>query len=236
MADFETIVNHVAHLLKQGGWFMLLLYLMGQAGWMITLQRWWSYRAIPVPREGWMNRAVGRSLSASTSADTAEDVSRRLIDAVGGRGPFADLARELAAVKNDGEAALVRKAREHVGALGYSVNRGLGTIAAFAAAAPMMGLAGTISGVMVTFGVITLYGAGNPAMMAGGIAEALMVTEAALVIAIPLVVLHDRLQARADRIESEAVAAATTLIRAYTGRSTISDGAASAARVQGGPA
>ena len=79
----------------------------------------------------------------------------------------------------------------------------------------MVGLAGTVSGVMVTFGVITVYGAGNPAMMAGGIAEALMVTEAALVIALPLVLLLDRLQARADAIESEAVAAATALIRAY---------------------
>jgi len=219
MADLGTITDHVAHLLKQGGWFMLLLYLMGQAGWMITLKRWWSYRAIPVPRDGWMD-----------SAATPEDVSRRLIDSVGGRGPFADLARELAAVRHDGEAALVRKAREQVSALGHGVNRGLGSIAALAAAAPMMGLAGTISGVMVTFGVITLYGAGNPAMMAGGIAEALMVTEAALVIALPMIVLHDRLQARADRIENEAVAAATTLIRAYTGKS------ATPAPAEGGPA
>ena len=51
-------------------------------------------------------------------------------------------------------------------------------------------------------------------MMAGGIAEALMVTEAALVIALPLILLHDRLQARADKIEAEAVATATALIRA----------------------
>jgi len=211
MADLGTIVDHVWHLLQQGGWFMLILYIMGQVGWMMALGRWWTYRSIPVPPAGWAD--------ASSSNTMPEDLERRLIESVGGRGPFADLARTLAAVRDEGETALVRKGREFIGHLGHSLNHQLGTIAAFASAAPMMGLAGTVSGVMVTFGVITQYGAGNPAMMAGGIAEALMVTEAALVIALPLILLHDRLQARADRIESEAVAAATALIRAYTGSS-----------------
>lgn len=206
MADLETIVAHVWHLLQQGGWFMLILYVMGHVGWMLALGRWWSYRAITVPREGWSDRP----------AASGDELNRRLVEAVGGRGPFAELARGLSAVKAEGEAALVGKAREFITRFGHGLNTRLGTIAALAAAAPMMGLAGTISGVMATFAVITQYGAGNPAMMAGGIAEALMVTEAALVIAIPLIVLHDRLQARADRIESEAVAAATALIRAYT--------------------
>jgi biopolymer transport protein ExbB len=202
MADLATIANHIGYLLRQGGWFMLILYAMGQVGWMLALNRWWSYRAIPVPPADWENRP-----------GSPED---RLAQSVGGRGLFAELARELAASRHDGEAALVRKARAILGKAGHGLNASLGTIAALAAAAPMMGLAGTISGVMGTFAVITQYGAGNPSMMAGGIAEALMVTEAALVIAIPLIILHDRLQARADRIENEAVAAATALIRAYT--------------------
>lgn len=206
MADFGTIVDHVWYLLRQGGWFMLVLYVMGQVGWMLALARWWSYRGIRVPAAGWSDAGPA----------TRDEMERRLIDSVEGQGPFADLARSLAAVRHEGETALVRKAREFIGRFGHNLNTRLATIAALAAAAPMMGLAGTISGVMVTFGVITQYGAGNPAMMSGGIAEALMVTEAALVIALPLILLHDRLQARADRIESEAVAAATALIRSYT--------------------
>jgi len=208
MADFGTIVDQVWHLLQQGGWFMLILYVMGQVGWMLALARWWNFRAIPVPDAGWSDTGAG---SAS-----GEEMERRLIESVGGQGPFADLARGLGAVKHEGETALVRRAREFIAHFGHNLNTRLGTIAALAAAAPMMGLACTVSGVMVTFGVITQYGAGNPAMMSGGIAEALMVTEAALVIALPLILLHDRLQARADRIESEAVAAATALIRGYT--------------------
>lgn len=206
MAGLESIVAHVWDLLRQGGWFMLILYLMGQAGWMLALARWWSYREITVPPSNW----------SETPAASGDELNRRLVEAVDGRGPFAELAHGLSAVKHEGESALVGKAREFMARFGHGLNTRLSTIAALAAAAPMMGLAGTISGVMATFAVITQYGAGNPAMMAGGIAEALMVTEAALVIAIPLIVLHDRLQARADRIESEAVAAATALIRAYS--------------------
>ena len=69
---------------------------------------------------------------------------------------------------------------------------------------------------MATFRVITSYGVGNPSMMAGGIAQALMVTEAGLVVAFPLLLLHDALHKRADAIESDSVAGATTLIRLYS--------------------
>jgi biopolymer transport protein ExbB/TolQ len=56
-------------------------------------------------------------------------------------------------------------------------------------------------------------------MMAGGIAQALMVTEAGLVVAFPLLICHDQLRKRADHIEDAAVAGATRLIRMYGGKS-----------------
>lgn len=228
MADLGTITDHVWYLLRQGGWFMLILFAMGQVGWYLALERWWAYRRITVPGENW-SRGEGAG-----PAPSPEELERRLVASVGERGFFPDLMRQLSAVRGEGETALVRKAREIIADAGHGLNRHLGTIASLAAAAPMMGLAGTVSGVMVTFEVITLYGAGNPAMMAGGIAEALMVTEAALVIALPLILLHDRLQTRADAIESEAVATATELIRAYTQQA---DGMRSASsRAEGGPA
>jgi biopolymer transport protein ExbB/TolQ len=138
------------------------------------------------------------------------------------QGLFAEVTRAITAVRGEGEEAMVRKAREVLHRGTHRVHKHLGTIAAVASAAPMLGLAGTVGGVMVTFQVITLYGIGNPAMMAGGIAEALMVTEAALVVALPLMILHDRLATRADQIESECVAGATRLIRAFApGRDTL---------------
>ncbi len=56
--------------------------------------------------------------------------------------------------------------------------------------APLMGLLGTVTGMIKTFQAITLFGAGDPRMMAGGISEALVTTMLGLVTAIPLVLMH----------------------------------------------
>ena len=55
---------------------------------------------------------------------------------------------------------------------------------------PLLGLLGTVTGMIKTFQVITLYGAGDPKMMAGGISQALMTTVLGLVVAIPMALLH----------------------------------------------
>lgn len=81
--------------------------------------------------------------------------------------------------------------------------RGLSTIAAMAAAAPMLGLLGTISGLVSMFQVITELGVNDPKMLAGGIGEALITTEAGLVIAIPALLLHTWLTNRADDLTAE---------------------------------
>jgi biopolymer transport protein ExbB len=59
--------------------------------------------------------------------------------------------------------------------------------------APLLGLLGTVTGMIKTFQAITLFGAGDPKMMAGGISEALVTTMLGLIIAIPLVLLYDTL-------------------------------------------
>jgi biopolymer transport protein ExbB len=56
--------------------------------------------------------------------------------------------------------------------------------------APLLGLLGTVTGMIVTFQAITLYGAGDPKLMAGGISQALVTTVLGLVVAIPMVFLH----------------------------------------------
>jgi biopolymer transport protein ExbB len=59
--------------------------------------------------------------------------------------------------------------------------------------APLLGLLGTVTGMIRTFQAITLFGAGDPKMMAGGISEALVTTMLGLMTAIPLVLLYDTL-------------------------------------------
>ena len=70
------------------------------------------------------------------------------------------------------------------------LTKGLLFIKVIAAVAPLMGLLGTVTGMIKTFQVITLYGAGDPKLMAGGISQALMTTVLGLVVAIPMVLLH----------------------------------------------
>ena len=59
--------------------------------------------------------------------------------------------------------------------------------------APLLGLLGTVTGMIRTFQAITLFGAGDPKMMAAGISEALVTTMLGLMTAIPLVLLYDTL-------------------------------------------
>lgn len=66
----------------------------------------------------------------------------------------------------------------------------LGAIAVTAAVAPLLGLLGTVSGMIETFKLMTLFGAGDPAAVSGGISEALVTTELGLVVAIPALLCH----------------------------------------------
>jgi len=63
-------------------------------------------------------------------------------------------------------------------------------IKVFAAIAPLLGLLGTVVGMIVTFQALTLFGTGDPKLMAGGISQALVTTMLGLIVAIPLVFLH----------------------------------------------
>ena len=63
-------------------------------------------------------------------------------------------------------------------------------LALSAAAAPLLGLLGTVTGMINTFNAITVLGAGDPKTLAGGISEALITTEFGLIVAIPSLLLH----------------------------------------------
>ena len=66
--------------------------------------------------------------------------------------------------------------------------------------APLMGLLGTVTGMILTFQAITLFGAGDPQIMAGGISQALVTTVLGLVVAIPMTLLYTVVSSRAKRI------------------------------------
>jgi biopolymer transport protein ExbB len=77
------------------------------------------------------------------------------------------------------------------------LERGLNFIRVLYVVAPLLGLLGTVVGMIATFQMITLFGTGDPRMMAGGISTALVTTVLGLAVAIPLTLLHSFLQGKA---------------------------------------
>ncbi|RLA27380.1 MAG: energy transducer TonB [Gammaproteobacteria bacterium] len=80
------------------------------------------------------------------------------------------------------------------------LTKGLLFIKVISVVAPLMGLLGTVTGMIKTFQVITLFGAGDPKMMAGGISQALMTTVLGLVVAIPMVLIHTLVSGQSKKI------------------------------------
>ena len=80
------------------------------------------------------------------------------------------------------------------------LERFLPTLNVLAAVAPLLGLLGTVTGMINTFQIITLFGTGDPRMMSGGISEALVTTQLGLAVAVPIMVLHHVLERRVDKI------------------------------------
>ncbi len=90
-----------------------------------------------------------------------------------------------------------------------ALERWQGIVKVFAALAPLLGLLGTVVGMIITFQQLTLFGTGDPKLMAGGISQALMTTVLGLIVAIPLLLLHSALasvsRALVDLLEEQSV-------------------------------
>ncbi|NLC71746.1 MAG: MotA/TolQ/ExbB proton channel family protein [Desulfuromonadaceae bacterium] len=80
------------------------------------------------------------------------------------------------------------------------VNRYLGLMSTIATLSPLLGLLGTVLGMIKAFNVIAVQGVGTPATLGGGISEALLTTAAGLSVAIPVILLHRYLSSRASLI------------------------------------
>ena len=103
------------------------------------------------------------------------------------------LGRVLLAVRGvdlDEEELLQLKLDEAVLAEMPALERGNGVIKLLAATSPLLGLLGTVTGMILTFQAISLFGTGDPKLMAGGISQALVTTVLGLVVAIPLLFSH----------------------------------------------
>ncbi|HHI76634.1 MAG TPA: MotA/TolQ/ExbB proton channel family protein [Gammaproteobacteria bacterium] len=99
----------------------------------------------------------------------------------------------------------------------HELERYLNTLGTIAAIAPLLGLLGTVIGMIKVFAAITTAGVGNPAVLAGGISEALITTAAGLSVAIPALIFHRYLSGRVDQLVIAMEAEALKLIEVMHG-------------------
>jgi biopolymer transport protein ExbB len=107
-----------------------------------------------------------------------------------------------AGLKNAGRGMwLVKESIEERGGREAAVlEKRVGILSTIASLTPLLGLLGTVSGMIKTFNVISLQGVGNPAPLAGGIAEALITTAAGLSVAIPTLVCYRIVKDKAESL------------------------------------
>lgn len=163
--------------IQQGGWIGFIILGLGAIGLIIALFRFLSLTVI--------NQGVGKQ-QKQTEISLKNPLGRIL-------SVYSDeLAHDVETLSLKLDEAILREIPK--------IERGLTTLAILAAIAPMLGLLGTVSGMIETFQSITLFGTGDPKLMSGGISQALVTTELGLAVAIPILLIHSALSSKSNRL------------------------------------
>jgi biopolymer transport protein ExbB len=166
------------HLQRGGIWVIPILLFALFASVTASAKALWLYR-LPAP----LPALTERVQSALRDGDEALLAITRQVS-----GPQAEVLRVALAQQTHEQ----REDRLYAALLEQRnrLERWLGAIAMTASISPLLGLLGTVSGMIATFKAMTLFGSGDPSVVSGGIAEALITTELGLVVAIPALLAH----------------------------------------------
>ena len=179
-------------IVKAGGIVMVPIILCSIVAVAIILERLWTLREQRVVPEELTDKVwhwvENRSLSDKQilALEQHSPLGRMLAAGISNR--HRDRAVMIEAIEDAGR---------HVA---HDLERYLGMLGTIAAVSPLLGLLGTVTGMIRTFKAITVAGVGNPTAMAGGIAEALITTAAGLIIAIPALMAFRYLRGRVDAL------------------------------------
>lgn len=170
---------------KTGGWVMIPVAATSILMWTLIGERLMTFR-----------RLTGRDLDIQDAVHAIQGAPVNHF----GDGIRATLVRNFVR-KRTGDAALDKRImRESAMMLRPAIEQNLAVIAVLGSIAPLLGLLGTVSGMITTFTVIAEVGTGNARPLAGGISEALVATEAGLLVAIPGLLMSVALGRRASKI------------------------------------
>lgn len=188
-------------LVKAGGWLMVPIIACSVVAMAIVIERLWmlrSKRVVPedlVARVWKMHRQNQLNNNQITTIRDSSPLGRIVAAGLVNRNYSRDVMKE--AIEDIGRQVV------------HELERYLNTLGTVASITPLLGLLGTVIGMIKVFSAITVAGVGNPTVLAGGISEALITTAAGLSVAIPSLMFHRYLSGRVAllvvRMEEEAL-------------------------------
>ncbi|KRG87333.1 MULTISPECIES: MotA/TolQ/ExbB proton channel family protein [Stenotrophomonas] len=200
-------------LVKAGGWPMVPLLLLGVLALAIVLERFWSLRRNEVLPPG-LGQEV-RNWAARGKLDASHIESLRANSPLG-----ALLAAALEARNRPRDQ--IRERIEDTGRhLVHRMGRYLNALGTIASAGPLLGLLGTVIGMIQMFLGILDHGVGDVNQLAGGIGKALVCTATGMIVAIPALMFHRYFRARVDGYVIEMEHEAGALLDTLDGRPAV---------------
>ena len=188
--DEYSVIEATMSILLRGGWVLLPLFLIGWLGWFLMFERYGYYLML----KGRSASAFFKDLDAFGEEAAFARLKKRRF------GYFLALVENIREYRKDGPVAVRNAMLATRHNLDVSLSKSLKTIATCASIAPLLGLLGTVSGMVHTFETIQKFGFGNPVLLADGISEALLTTQAGLLVAFPLMLVYNYLESRVDSI------------------------------------
>ena len=178
--------------LMAGGGLMIPIVLCSILAAGITLERLWSLRSQEVNPQSRL-AAIHRRIDLG-------DVTDEWLDELLERSPLERLSAQVLQVRHGGKSVMQDLLFVEVKQVAHELERYLSTLGSMAAITPLLGLLGTVIGMIKVFSAIQAAGLGEASLLAGGISEALVTTAAGLVVAIPALVMHRFLSRRVDEL------------------------------------
>ena len=188
--DEYSVIEATMSILLRGGWVLLPLFLIGWLGWFLMFERYGYYLML----KGRSTSTFFKDLDAFGEEAAFARLKKRRF------GYFLALVENVREYRKDGPVAVRNAMLATRHNLDVSLSKSLKTIATCASIAPLLGLLGTVSGMVHTFETIQKFGFGNPVLLADGISEALLTTQAGLLVAFPLMLVYNYLESRVDSI------------------------------------
>ena len=188
-------MTHILDILSSGGPVMIPLGLLSMVALAIVIERFWMLRASKYMQPATV--ATLNELLAGGRFNQAVDYCRR------NPGPFSDLVATLVENRHAPYDELKQIMEDTARHRLHNLQRGLAALGTIVAGAPLLGLLGTVVGMIKIFAVVATAGSQVTEALSLGISEALVTTASGLIIAIPALFAHSFLEARAGSIISE---------------------------------